>query len=147
MTRPRHVRKLCAKCGQVSSVLPRETRCKRQRFGPRSYWCYGDLTRVVKPKAVVSDTPEEVATRGARYRQRATVARVAAEERLAFYRARAARTERLVAKWEKRVGAARRREFLDDVAVEVKRKRLLTASMVKKARRRLLISAGLAPQR
>ena len=47
--------KRCEKCGRTSMVRPRVRRCKRQNYGPQSYWCYGKLTAVPvekKPKPV-----------------------------------------------------------------------------------------------
>lgn len=51
----RFVEKRCDKCGTVAQYRPRVRRCRHQKFGPRSYWCYGRLVPlpVAKPKVKV----------------------------------------------------------------------------------------------
>lgn len=49
------VRKRCARCGSVGWYRPRVAKCRQttlSQFGTPSYWCYGDLTRVVRTRKV-----------------------------------------------------------------------------------------------
>ena len=69
----RRLRKRCSKCGHVADYKPRERRCKRQPFGPRSYCCWGRLALVAAPepaprptappKPQPSTRPQDVAAR------------------------------------------------------------------------------------
>lgn len=64
----RPARKRCGKCGKVGWYAKKEWHCKRQAFGPGSFWCYGTLTAdpIRRQRA-----PETEASRGAQYRTKA----------------------------------------------------------------------------
>lgn len=50
------VKKRCLKCGTVALYRPAVRRCRHQKFGPRSYWCYGKLEAVpVTPRVRRND--------------------------------------------------------------------------------------------
>lgn len=61
------IKKRCAKCGTIRRYRERERKCKVQKFGPRSYCCWGHLEPVVverKPRVTMKDRLAKMAAEG-----------------------------------------------------------------------------------
>lgn len=143
------VTKRCEKCGQMSVVSPRMKRCRRQTFGPRSYWCYGQLVVVPKPtRADVDAVPAPVgrgvgwvlsdeaeAARCAAFRARAQAkldrANAKAEE---AHRAIVLGAKRLKA-WQAKVRRYQKQAALTDAEIAATRARRLQAKSDRAARK------------
>lgn len=78
MAKGPHVLKRCTKCGTERKYPSRVRRCREQKFGKGSYWCYGALEVVAPtPKPEASTTtrrPQEIAKRKLKQTERALTA-------------------------------------------------------------------------
>lgn len=166
----RTAKKRCSKCGQTSWVKPTERKCKRQKMGRISYWCYGDLTTVArkKPKALVP-IPDGVGlgyVLTEEYQRQAEAAKIAAfrkraQQRLVKTKSKLVDAEhavllaerlvtrrlKLAANWARRLATAERMTQLSDAEIFAQSARIRTATQVRSARARMKKAAGLIQKR
>lgn len=146
----RTARKVCAKCAKAGWYRPRETRCKRQKFGPGSYWCYGRLSAVTKPTAPLKHPAgyyiteegmaEAQAERGAAVRKDAEKKLANARKQVDDCTRRMARLTTSLRMWQKRTAYYATRASVTDAEVEAER--IARLSRPAKPRRRGIAIGG-----
>jgi hypothetical protein len=132
------VKKKCQKCGGTGRYRPAVRRCRLQRFGPRSYWCYGQLVTInPKPKhdsgiaipsgngigwVLSEEAMEQAATaRGARVRAEAQKKLDATNDRIVDKQREVARLTRAIAELTRKAAHYRKRAAVTDAALEAER--------------------------
>lgn len=155
----RTAKKTCAKCGKAGWYRPRETRCKRQKFGPGSFWCYGALSAVAKKPdplglrpapglAIGSLLGEEglalaVADRGVRIRADAAKKLAAARDRITDKTRQMTRLATSLRMWEKRASYYAKRASLTDAELEQERQTRMARAKRKPRRRGIAVGGEL----
>jgi hypothetical protein len=136
----RLVRKKCRKCGGTARYRPAVRRCRLQRFGPRSYWCYGQLDAVhKKPKhdsgiaippgkgigwVLSEEAMEQAATaRSARVRAEAQKKLDATNDRIVDKQREVARLTRSIAELTRKAAHYRKRAAVTDAELETERQK------------------------
>lgn len=143
----RKAKKRCERCGHVGLVPERRTKCRRQNFGPNSFWCYGRLVAVERKVRAVGNvavpegkglgwvlTDEAEHARCEQFRTDARKQRDAAAKKIAETITKIKRATTSLELWRDRERRYAEQERLTDAEIATAREKRLARSAARKAK-------------